>query len=321
MRLKTQRLLAALFLFLGTGAALAQSYPTKPIRFIVPFVPGGGLDIIARLIQPKLSENLGQSIVVDNRPGASGAIGLELAARARGDGYTLVIFSASHVVHAALYKTSYDLYRDFAPVSEISHAPYVLVVYPGLPATSVSEFIAYAKSNPGKINYISSGHATLQHLVTELLAVTVGVKLVHVPYKGVGAALPDLLSGRVHMITASITSLAPLIRSKGVRPLGVTSTQRMTLLPDVPTMIEAGIPGFTVTQWHGLLAPAGTPQPTRERLHGEIVKAVQQPDVASRLAADGTESVASSPQEFAAFLKAEREKWAKVIQQAGIRAE
>lgn len=321
MQLKTLGLAAALILCPGAGVALAQNYPSKPIRFIVPFVPGGGLDIIARLIQPRLSENLGQPIVIDNRPGASGAIGLELTAHARPDGYTLIIFSASHVIHATLYKTSYDLFRDFAPVSQTSAAPYVLVVYPGLPATSVSEFVAYAKSNPGKLNYISSGHGTLQHLVTEIFAVTVGVKLLHVPYKGIAAGYPDLLSGRVHMITASITSLAPLIRSKGVRPLGVTSTQRMALLPDVPTMIEAGIPGFTVKQWHGLLAPAGAPLPILKRLHREIVKTLQQPEVASRLTADATEIVGSSPQEFAAFLKAEREQWAKVIQQAGIRAE
>ncbi len=321
MRLTTQALAAALVLLPGGGAALAQSYPTKPIRLIVPFVPGGGLDFIARLISPKLSDSLGQTIVVDNRPGASGSIGLELAARAPADGYTLGIFSASHVIHSTLYKTSYDLFRDFAPVTQTSAAPYVFAVYPALPVTSVSEFIAYARANPGKLNYASSGHGTLQHLVTELFAVTVGVKLVHVPYKGVAAAYPDLLSGRVHMIAASITALAPLIRSKSVRALGVTSVQRMALLPEVPTMIEAGIPGFTVTQWHGTLAPAGTPRPVVERLHREIVKALQEPEVAARLANDGTDIVGSSPREFAAYLKAEQQRWAKVITQAGIRAE
>ena len=201
-----------------------------------------------------------------------------------------------------------------------SAAPYVLVIFPGLPATSVGEFVAYAKLNPGKLNYISSGHGTLQHLATELFAVTVGVRLVHVPYKGVAVGFPDLLAGRVHMIAASITSLAPLIRSKGVRPLGVTSTRRMALLPEVPTMVEAGIP-VTVTQWHGLLAPAGTPPPVLERLHLGITKVLQEPEVASRLTADATEIVGSSPREFAVYLKAEREQWAKVIQQAGIRAE
>jgi tripartite-type tricarboxylate transporter receptor subunit TctC len=314
-------LAAALILHLGAGVALAQSYPNKPIRFLVPTAPGGGLDVIARLVSPSLTESLGKAVVVDNRSGASGAIALELTARAAPDGYTLMIFSAGQVVHAALNKTSYDLYRDFAPVSQISAAPYVLVVHPGLPPKTVSELIAYAKSHPGALNYASSGHATLQHLVTEFFGVTVGVKLVHIPYKGVGAAFPDLLSGRTQMTLSSISALAPQIRSKGLRPLAVTSKQRMAMLPEVPTMIEAGIPGFVVTQWHGVLSAAGTPRPVVERLQREIVNALQRPDVTARLANDGTEAVGSSPQQFAAHMKAERERWGKVIERAGIRAE
>jgi tripartite-type tricarboxylate transporter receptor subunit TctC len=305
------------------GGALhaAPDFPTKPVRLIVPFAPGGGLDILARLFAPKLTESLSQPIVVDNRPGASGAIGLELTARARPDGYTLVIMSASHVIHAIVNKTNYDLFRDFAPVTQTSASSYVLVVSPGLAVRSVSELIAHAKTNPGKLNYISSGNATLQHLATELLAVTVGLKLVHVPYKGVGSMLPDLMSGRVQIAMASATSLAPHIRAKSVRPLAVTSSQREPILPGVPTMGEAGLSGFVVTQWHALLAPAGTPRAVVERLQGEIAKTLRQPDVAARLTNDGTAIVASSPPEFAAFLKAEHDKWAKVVKQAGIRAE
>lgn len=314
-------LAAALILLLGAGIAAAQSYPARPIRFLVPVVPGGGLDFVARLIGPKLSESLGQTIVVDNRPGASGAIALELAARAAADGHTVMVFSASQVIYSVLNRTSFDLFRDFAPVSQVAAAPYVLAVFPGLPARSMSELVAHAKSNPGKLNYASAGNGSLQHLATELLGVNAGVKLVHIPYKGVGAAFPDLLSGRTHMTLSSITALVPHIRSKVLRPLAVTSERRAAMLPEVPTMIEAGIPGFVVTQWHGTLVPAGTPRPVVERLQREIVKALQQPDVASRLANDGTDAVGSSPQQFAAHLQAEREKWSKVIKQVGIRAE
>ncbi len=305
-------------LLLGPGAAIAQGYPGRPIRFLVPTAPGGGLDVVARLVAPSLTERLGKTVVVDNRPGASGTIALEIVARAAPDGYTLVIMSASHVIYPLLNKTGFDLFRDFAPVSQIAAAPYVLTVYPQLPIGSVSEFVAYAKANPGTLNYASSGLGTLQQLATELFAVTVGVKLVHVPYKGVGQAFPDLLSGRTQMTMSSVAAMAPLIRSKGVRPIAVTTEKRTAMLPEVPTMIEAGVPGFVVTQWHGLLAPAGTPRPVVERLYREIAYALKRPEVASRLAADGTEGVGSPPQRFAEYMKSEREQWAKVIRQAGI---
>lgn len=317
------RLLAvALFSLMGAGSpAAAAEFPSKPIRFVVPFVPGGGLDILARLFSPRLSESLGQAIVVDNRPGASGAIGLELTARARPDGYTLVFMSASHVIHALVNRTSYDLFRDFAPVTQTTASSYVLVVSPGVPVQTVAELVAHAKSHPGKLNYASSGNATLQHLATELFAGMAGVKLVHVPYKGVGAMLPDLMSGRVQMLMASATALAPPIRAKSLRPLAVTGEQREAILADVPTMAEAGLAGFLVTQWHGILAPAGTPREIAARLQREVAKTLKHPEVAARLANDGTVVVGSAPQDFAAFLKSERDKWAKVVKQTGIRVE
>jgi tripartite-type tricarboxylate transporter receptor subunit TctC len=312
--------LALALLFLA-APALAQNYPTKPIRLLVPSAAGGGLDFVARVIAPRLSENLGKTVVVDNRTGASGAIALELTARAAPDGYTLMIFSAGQVGHAALNKTSYDLLRDYAPISQISQAPYLLAVHTGLPVKTLGEFIAHAKANPRKLNYASSGHATLQHMVTELFGLTVGVKLMHIPYKGVAAAFPDLLAGRTHFTISSAASLSGQIRAGGLRPLAVTSAQRMKTLPDVPTMVEAGVAGFVINQWHGTMSAAGTPRPVIERLHREIVKTVQHPEVAARLAGDGTEPVGSAPQEFAAFIRSEYDKYSRVIKQTGIQPE
>jgi len=320
-RMAVPAFVAASIFTASAGAAAAPGYPTKPIRFVVPFAPGGGLDILARLFAPRLSEGLGQSVVVDNRPGASGAIGLELTARARPDGYTLIIMSASHVAHAIVYKTSYDLFNDFAPVTQTTASSYVLVVSPGFPVQTVAELVAHAKANPGKLNYVSAGNATLQQLSTELFAAIHGIKLVHVPYKGVGAMLPDLMSGRVQMAMSSATALAPQIRAKSVRPLAVTGARREPILPDVPTMLEAGVAGFVVTQWHGILAPAGTPREIVARLQAELAKMLRQPEVATRLTNDGTVIVGSSPRDFAAFLRTEHERWAKVVRQAGIRAE
>lgn len=318
MQFTSRGLAAALTLVLTAGVAFAQDYPVRPIRLVTPIAPGGGLDVIARMIAPALSENLGKSVVVDNRPGASGAIAMEITARATPDGYTLAIFSVSQIISAELNKTSYDMFRDFAPVSQVAAAPYVMAVYPQLPANSVSELIAYAKANPGKLAYATSGIATLQQIATELFASTVGIKLIHVPYKGIGAAFPDMIAGRTPMTISSMASLAGLLRGNRLRPLAVTTTQRTVMLPEVPTMIEAGIPGFVVTQWHGIIAPAGTPRPIVERLYQGISKSLQHPDVIARIAADGTEGVGSTPQQFAAHMKAERTKWIQAVKQAGI---
>jgi tripartite-type tricarboxylate transporter receptor subunit TctC len=314
-------LIAALVLIFGTSLSLAQSFPVKPIRIIVPVGPGGGLDAVARLIGVKLAEAFGQPIVIDNRPGAGGTIGMDLVARATPDGHTLAVFSSSQVINAVLSKTPYDLLRGFFPISQTAAAPYVLVVHPAVPAKSVAELVSYAKANPGRLNYASVGEGTLQHLATELFAVTSNIKLVHVPYKGLGAAFPDLISNRVQMTMSSITALLPHIRSKALHPLAVTSAQRTMDMPELPTMMEAGVAGFVVTQWHGMLAPAGTPRPVIERLQREIANALQQPDVATRLARDSTVPVGSSPAEFSIFLKGENGRWRRVIKQVGLRAE
>lgn len=302
-------------------AQSAASYPTKPVRLIVASGAGGGLDFVARQVAIPLSEALGQTVVVDNRAGASGSIAAELSSQAAPDGYSLMFLSASLVVYGIVTKTRYDLYRDFAPVSQVAAAPYMLTVHPGLPVKTVKELIAYAKATPSKLNYASTGNASLAHLATELFAHSTGIELVHIPYKGVGAALGDMLSGRVQMSFLSAGSVYSHVRSQKLRAVAIASATRAKMAPDLPTMIESGVPGFVVTQWHGMLSPRGTPRPVIERLHREIVKAVQRPEVASRLALDGTEGIASSPQEFAAHLKSEREQWEKVVKLANIRGE
>jgi tripartite-type tricarboxylate transporter receptor subunit TctC len=320
MRAITRGLAAVLFAVLCTGAAFAQNYPSRPIRIILPVGPGGGLDIVARLISPKMGQSLGQTVVVDNRPGASGAIALEIASHATPDGYSVMVFSSSQVIFSSLNKTNYDLFRDFIPVSQVTAAPYVLMVSPQLPAGSVKELVAHAKTNPGKLNYASAGNASLQHLATEYFATIAGVKFTHIPYKGIGTAVPDLVSGRTHMTISSVTSMVPHVRSKRLRALAVTSAQRTPVLPGVVTMIEAGVPGFLVTQWLGAMVPAGTPKRIVDLLQSEIVKALGHADVAAALALDGTTAVGSAPDAFAQFMRAERDKWVKVAREAGIPA-
>jgi len=312
---------ASIALSSGAGAQQAGTYPNKPIRLIVSSGAGGGLDFVARMISTPLGEALGQTVVVDNRAGASGSIAAELSAQAPADGYTLMFLSASLVVYGIVNKTRYDLQRDFTPVSQVAAAPYILTVHPSLPVASVKELIAYAKGAPSKVNYASTGNASLAHLATELFATTAGVNLTHVPYKGVGASLTDLLSGQVQMSLLSMGSVYSQVRAKKLKALAIATAARHRMAPEIPTMIEAGVPGYVVTQWHGMLAPRGTPPAIIERLHSEIVKAVKSPEVAQRLAQDGTEAVASSPQEFAAHLASERRQWAEVAKRAHIRTD
>jgi len=303
------------------AAQSAVAYPMKPVRLIVASGAGGGLDFVARQVAVPLSEALGQTVVVDNRAGASGSIAAEVSSLAAPDGYTLMFLSASLVVYGIVNKTRYDLFRDFAPVTQAAAAPYLLTVHPGLPVKTVKELIAYAKSAPSKLNYASTGNASLAHLATELFGISTGTELVHIPYKGVGAALGDMLSGRVQMSFLSVGSVYSQVRAQKLKPIAIASATRAKMAPDLPTMFESGVPGFVVTQWHGMLAPRGTPRPVIERLHREIVKAMQRPEVAARLALDGTEGIASSPQEFSAHLRSERDQWAKVAQQANIRGD
>jgi len=301
--------------------AQAQQYPTRPIRLIIPTAAGGGPDTIGRAIGQKLTDNLGQTIVVDNRAGASGTIALELGRLAAPDGYTINMISASQVIRPLLYQVPYDLVRDFTPITQLSAQSYVLMVNNELPARSVTELVAHAKANPGKLNYASVGQGSQIHLMTELFRTMTRIQVVHVPYKGIAAAYPDLIAGGIHFSFAGVISAQTHVKAQRLRALAVSGPKRMKALPDVPTVAEAGVPGFAVTQWYGLLAPAGTPRHTVEFLNQEINKALQQPEVAGRIAAEGSEAVGSTPLQLAGQIKAERAKWAKVIKGAGIKGE
>ena len=301
--------------------AHAQAYPAKPIRLLIPTAAGGGPDTIGRALAQKLTETLGQTVVVDNRAGASGAIALDLGRVAAPDGYTLNIFSVSQIIRPLLFRVPYDLERDFAPITQLSAQSYVLMTTPSLPVTSVTELIAHARANPGKLNFASVGQGSQIHLLTELFRTMTKIQVIHVPYKGIAAAYPELFAGNIHFTFAGIISAQPHIKAQRVRALAVSGPMRMKALPELPTVAEAGVPGFAVTQWYGLLAPSGTPRPTVEFLNKEVNRALQQPDVAGRIAGEGSEAVGSTPQQLAARIKTERAKWAKVIKEAGIKGE
>ena len=302
-------------------AAQAQQYPAKPIRLIIPTAAAGGPDTIGRAVGQKLTDNLGQTVVVDNRAGASGAIALEVGKLAAPDGYTINIISASQVIRPLLFKVPYDLERDFTPITQLSAQSYVLMTTSSLPVKSVSELLAHARANPGRLNYASVGQGSQIHLMTELFRSMTNIQVVHVPYKGIAAAYPDLFAGSIHFTFAGIISAQPHVKAQRVRALAVSGPNRMKALPELPTVAEAGVPGFAVTQWYGMLAPPGTPRSIVEFLNKEINRALQQPDVAGRIAAEGSEAVGTTPAQLADLIKAERAKWAKVIKDAGIKGE
>ncbi|MBI3068345.1 MAG: tripartite tricarboxylate transporter substrate binding protein [Betaproteobacteria bacterium] len=300
----------------------AQTYPSRPIRWIVPFPPGGAADIVSRAIGQKLGERWGQQIVIDNRPGAGGSLGTEIAARATPDGYTVIVVPATFTTYPSLYrKLAYDPVRDFAPVTLVSSSALILVVHPAVAAKSVHELIALAKARPGQLNYASSGIGASAHLAAELFKSMVGVSIVHVPYKGQPPAMIDLISGQIHMMFPNVPVALPHVKAGKLRALAVTTLKRAASLPELPTMADSGLAGFEVNQWTGLVAPAGAPKSIIAKLHGEVVRALQQPDVHRTLSNHGFEPVGNTPQEFAAYIKAEIAKWGKVIKEAGIRAE
>ena len=317
-----RRLIATALLCIAVPAQ-AQSYPTKPIHLIVPFPPGGGNDTVARAIAQQLGPDLGQPMVIDNRPGAGGSVGAELAAKAPPDGYTLFLAGVgSHAVNPNVHaKLPYDPVKDFAPVTLLASAPSVLVVNPAVPARTIGEFTAYARANPGKLNYASNGNGSAAQLAAAMYESLAGVRMVHVPYKGIAPAMTDLMGGEVQLMFGTIVALVPHIQAGKLRALAVTSRKRSALLADVPTLAESGLPDYHAGSWYGVLAPAGTPRPIIDRLHATIVKALQQPEVAQRLAAEGAEVIGSTPEEFAAHIKAELARVAGVVRAAGIRIE
>jgi len=318
---KARAAVTALLLAALAGAASAQ-YPSRPVRFIVPSAAGGGTDIIARAISLKLSESLGAQFVVENRPGAGQMIGIELAAKAPADGYTLLMAASTLAINPIMFKTvPYDPIRDFAPITQAASLPNVVVVHPSLPVHSIAELIAYAKARPGQLNFASAGIGTSPQMSIELLKSMAGIDMVHIPYKGTAPGVVDVLAGQVLVMAPNVLTALPHIKSGKLRALAVTSAKRSAALPDVPTVAEAGLPGYDSTQWYGVLAPAGTNRDIVARLHGAIARSLRDEEVGKRLAADGAEPVGSSPEEFAAFIKSETEKWAKVAQAAGIKPE
>ncbi len=311
---------SALMAVTAADAAFAQSaaaWPSKTIRIIVPSSPGGGTDITARALGPRLSEALGQPVVIDNRPGAGQLLGTELVARAPADGYTQLMAASAIVLNQVLAKKPpYDILRDFVPITVGAFVPHVLTVHPSLPARSVKELIALARANPGGLNYSSAGPGTSLHMAMELFLSMARITAVHVPYKGAGPATTDLLAGHVQMATTGALTVAPHLRSGKLRALGVTGAKRAAALPDVPTIAEAGVPGYEAIFWYALFAPAGTPRVIVNRMQSEVAKALQPPEVRERLAADGAEPGGMRSDAFAVFIKSELDKWGGVVRQA-----
>lgn len=302
------------------GISISQPYPAKPVRMVVTFAAGGGTDLVARAVSPKLSEFLGQPVVVENRAGANGAVGADAVAKAPADGYTLCVCAAgTMVVGPHLTKQPFDTFRDFAPVSLLATNPFVVTVNPAVKARSVRELIEVAKANPGKINYGSSGVGGAPHLSTELFKHMTGVNMVHVAYKGLGPALTDLLGGQIQVMLADVGVVAPHVRSGKLRGLAVTSAERSAAVPDLPTVAEAGVPGYASGTWYGVLAPAGTPAPILARLSADIGKVLGVPEIKSALVAQGVEPAPMTPEKYGAFMRAEHAKWGKVIRDAGIK--
>ena len=304
------------------GAAQAQAYPSKPVRLVVPLAPGGTTDILARLMAQRLAESLGQPVVVDNRPGAGGNIGNEVVARSLPDGYTLLMTAPPLVINPGLYKKiGYHPLNDYTPIMMVASVPVVLAVNPAVPAKNVKELIALAKANPGRLNYASSGIGGTNHLGGAMFATMAGVDIVHIAYKGSGPALTDLLAGQVQMQLSGLPPLLPFIKSGKLRALGIAGAKRTASLPEVPTIAEAGVPGYEATSWQGLSAPAKLSAPILSLLHGRLVKIMALPDVQTRIVELGAEPVGDTPAEFARFIRSEYEKWGPIIKQTGARAD
>ena len=321
-RLLLPAVLVPAVLVLLSAHTHAQTYPVKPVRVLVGFPPGAGVDITTRLITPRLAEALGQPFIVDNRPGAAGNIAAELAAKTPPDGYSLLSASAPIVMSPALYKNlNFNLERDFEPVGLMASAPFLLVVHPSLPARTVKEFVALARSRPGQLSFASTGNGSTPHLSMEMLKAQAGISLVHVPYKGTPQAVPDLLSGQVQAMFANTLSVLPQVKAGRLRALAISSSRRSAAVPDLPTVAESGMPGYESGTWFGLFAPAGTPRDIVNRLNAEIVRIMATAGMKARLLDQGADPVTGTPEQFRAFVKSELAKWSKVIEAVGIKLE
>ena len=316
-------MLSAILSLVVVAPAFAQpNYPTKPLRIVVSLPPGGSIDLTARIVAEKLQPSLGRPVVVDNRPGAGGTIATDIVAKSAPDGHTLLVTSVAHTINPSFYpKLPYDPVADFAPVTLLTSVHFALAVHPSLPATSVKEFIAVARARPGAVTFASAGHGQSQHLAMELLKSMARVDLVHIPYKGAGQFVPALVAGEVASVIGAINSLLPHVQTGKLRLLAMAGNRRTPLLPNVPTIAEAALPGFGLDNWSGLLAPAGTPHTVIDRVNAEIAKALGDPQVTARLAPQGIEVITSTPEEFHAQMKAGIVKWAKVVKDAKIKLE
>ena len=321
MPIAGSRLIAALILTLfACMGAHADGYPSKPVRLIIPFPPGGSNDVVGRMVANGLSSRLGQQVFVDNRAGAGGILGTEACANATPDGYTICLISIAHAVNPALYPLKYDPINSFTPIAILATGPNVLVVNPELPVKSVAELIALAKQKPGELNYASAGIGSFQHLGGELFKLTAGVNLVHVPYKGGGPAMQDVIGGHVKIMFSSLIQTTPFIKTGQLRPLGTGGAKRSPVLPDVPTIGET-VPGYTADNWWGIVAPAALPAPLVERLHKEIQAVLESPDLKAQFAREGAQTLDMSSAEFAGYIQHEIDKWGRVVKEGNIRAQ
>jgi tripartite-type tricarboxylate transporter receptor subunit TctC len=299
-------------------SVFAQGYPTKPARVVVPYPPGGPTDIVARVVSQKLSEQMGQQFIVENRPGAGGNIGAEAVAKSPADGYTLLVATTAHAINPSLFKSlGYNLTKDFAPVSQLTSGPLVIVANPSLPAKSVQELIALAKAKPGTLNYASSGNGQSTHLSAELFATMAGIKMNHIPYKGSAPALTDVMGGQASLMFDTMLSAMPQVKNGKLKAIAVTSAARSPAAPEVPTVAESGLPGYEAIAWNGLLVPAGTPADVVAKLNAELKKALDAPDVKDRFSAQGFGAAWNTREAFAKFIQSELDKWAKVVKVSG----
>ena len=312
--------LVAVLLALTPQSGAAQNYPEKPIRFIVPYAAGGTTDLLSRAIAQKLAEAIGQPVVPDNRPGAGGNVGAEIAAKSPPDGYTMLMAPVSPMaINVTLYgsKLSFNPEKDFAPVTLVAKVPLVLVVHPSVPVKNLQELIALAKSKPGQLNYGSAGNGSSNHLVGEMFKTAAGIEMVHIPFRGGGPGMMALLGGQIDLLVGQVPTVATMVNSGRLRAIAVSGAKRSPALPEVPTMAEAGLPGFDATAWYSIAVPAGTPKSIITRLHAELVKILKSPDIRERLISEGADVETSAPEELAAFIRTEIPKWAKAVKDSG----
>jgi len=305
----------------AAGTSFSQTYPAKPVRIVAPFAPGGGTDFIARLIAQKLTERLGQQVIVENKPGAGGNLGAEFAVKSAPDGYTLLLIAGSYTVNPSIYKLSFDPVNDISPIVQLSQGPFVVAVHPSVPAKTLKELIEYARREPDKLSYASAGSGSITHLASELFLDMAKIKMVHVPYKGTGPALNDTIAGNTQLIFGSVATSLQFIKSGRLRGLAVTTPQRILAAPELPTVSEAGVPGYSVVLWHGLVGPKGLPGAVVERVNQAANDALKSKDVADLLATDGVAPAGGTPEQFRAVIKSDIERWSGVVKQANIKAD